>query len=46
VEAWFTLTITVLGIAIILAIVAWLWYMVAYGLVQRLREKRGKGGPD
>ena len=41
---WLTVIVAVVGFAIILAIPAWMWYMVIYGLVQIAREKRGKGG--
>ena len=41
---WLTVIVGVVGIAIILAIPAWMWYMVIYGLVQIAREKRGVGG--
>jgi hypothetical protein len=46
VEAWLMVIVGVLGIAVILTIPACVWYMVVYGLVQIVREKQGKGGPD
>jgi hypothetical protein len=41
---WLTVIVGAAGLLIILAIPAWLWYMVIYGLVQIAREKRGEGG--
>ena len=41
---WLTVIVGVVGFAIILAMLARLWYMVIYGLVQIAREKRGEGG--
>ena len=41
---WLSVVVAVVGFAIILAIPAWIWFMVIYGLVQIAREKRGIGG--
>ena len=38
---WLTVIVAVVGLAIILAIPAWMWYMVIYGLVHIAQEKRG-----
>jgi hypothetical protein len=41
---WLTVIVGAIGIAIILAIPAALWYMVIHGLVQIAQEEHGKDG--
>jgi hypothetical protein len=45
VEAWLTVVVGVVGIAIVMTIPAALWTMVIYGLVQIVRENQETQGP-
>jgi hypothetical protein len=40
---WLTVIVGVIGLAIVLAMPALMWYMVIYGLVQIVREEKGMG---
>jgi hypothetical protein len=44
-EVWVMMIVGVLGLGFVFAILAWLWYMIIYGLVHVVREKRGEQGP-